>query len=149
MPNALQSIDITADLNVISVKLKDALDALLQFRDLPDNYSVSRFEANYSLVDSVPTLVPCPVSGYDNNDLPEVSMKYPAQLFLGDVKLADIKRALNQEAIHAEFVGGVLVCCEGYVNIRKVTATLISISGSLCEDYFRIRDILYNQYEVL
>ena len=76
-------------------------------------------------------------------------MKYPAQLFLGDVKLADIKRALNQEAIHAEFVGGVLVFFEFYVNISKVNDNLICISGSLFEDYFRIRDILYKQYEVL
>jgi hypothetical protein len=43
-----------------------------------------------------------------------------AKVFLGEVTLPEVKRALNQEAIQAELIDQVLVCSGGQVNIRKV-----------------------------
>lgn len=51
--------------------------------------------------------------------------------------------------VQCEFHNGILVCCNGAVNIRRESATQISIRGALCEEYFRIRSMLYRQYEIV
>ena len=50
----------------------------------------------------------------------------------------------------AEFVGGVLVCDDGtsQVAIRK-TGEAITLEGSVSEQYFRIRELLYQQFAVI
>lgn len=73
---------------------------------------------------------------------------HPA-IFLGGFKPADLQAALMLGGITAEIVGDVVVCAGGLVNLRKVGPTRISIQGALCEEYFRIREILYEQYEIV
>ena len=48
-----------------------------------------------------------------------------------------------------DLVGGVLVCNGGMVNVHKVNDFQISIQGALCEEYFRIRELLYSQYQIV
>ena len=72
-----------------------------------------------------------------------------SSVFLGQLKFSDLRKVLNANGVPAEFYGGILVCCNGAVNIRKVSPTQIQIKGSLCEDYFRIRRVLYGRYEII
>jgi hypothetical protein len=73
-------------------------------------------------------------------------------VFLGDVKLSDVQQKLITEAnIEAEFVSGILVCGEeGTLNIRrKPNENVIQIRGGLSEDYFSVRNSIYNQYHIV
>ena len=69
--------------------------------------------------------------------------------YLGDFKIAKLQKILHQAGIQADFVGGVLVCANGKVNIRKATKDKISIQGALSKVYYQIRNLLYNEFEIV
>ncbi|CAG8500288.1 3142_t:CDS:2 [Acaulospora colombiana] len=70
-------------------------------------------------------------------------------VFVGEVKLTELKRVLQSEGIVAEFKGeGVLVCNEK-VAVRKSSAGQLILEGSLSEDYYKIRSIIYAQHAIL
>lgn len=56
---------------------------------------------------------------------------------------------LSLRCVQCELVGGVVVCMGGMVNVHKVNEVQISIQGALCEEYFRIRELLYQQYQIV
>ena len=63
------------------------------------------------------------------------------------------KQSLVQVVVHsiqAEFVGGVLVCDDGesQVAVRK-TGESISLEGGVSEQYYRVRELLYQQFAVI
>jgi len=66
----------------------------------------------------------------------------------GDVRLSEVRKALAEANITAEWYGGMLVC-SGLVTI-KVGAQdgQVQLEGTFCEDYFKIRDVVYGQYHV-
>lgn len=69
-------------------------------------------------------------------------------VFIGDVKLSQLKRALARINIGSEFHAGGLYC-EGDVLVkRQPEGGGLVIEGSLCDEYFRIRDIVYSQYHI-
>lgn len=71
-----------------------------------------------------------------------------AAVYVNDPKLSDLKMTLVQNGFHAEFAGGVL-----YVNsvlaIRRNEAGRFHIEGCACEDYFRIKELLYKQFAIV
>jgi len=139
VPKNNQLIDISADTNVYSVSLRDSLLQSLEFVKLGD-YEVAYAEGELHI-------------DYKESPLPMLKPSTQAKghpaVFLGDMKFADLKRILNQAGIAADFYGGILVCAGGAVNIRKIPPAQISIQGALCEEYFQIRSLLYDQYHIV
>jgi len=70
-------------------------------------------------------------------------------VFLGEVKLPDVRKTLALEGIDSEFVGGILVCDDGSVNIRKVSDNVLAVRGTLSQNYFYIRNVLYSHYQIV
>lgn len=67
----------------------------------------------------------------------------------GDVRLSDLRLALGQAGIAAEFAAGRLVCGAGRVTVRRADADgELLLEGPLSEDYYRVRDVVYRQYHV-
>jgi cleavage and polyadenylation specificity factor subunit 2 len=77
-----------------------------------------------------------------------VAAAHPA-IFLGNLQPLELQQQLLAGGVQCELVSGVCVCSGGLVNVRKLSPTQIRIEGALSEDYFRIRDILYQQYEIV
>lgn len=69
-------------------------------------------------------------------------------VFINEPRLSDFKQVLLREGIQAEFVGGVLVC-NNLVAVRRTETGRIGLEGCLCEDYYKIRDLLYEQYAIV
>ncbi|XP_062351467.1 cleavage and polyadenylation specificity factor subunit 2 isoform X2 [Cinclus cinclus] len=69
-------------------------------------------------------------------------------VFMNEPRLSDFKQVLLREGIQAEFVGGVLVC-NNLVAVRRTETGRIGLEGCLCQDFFRIRDLLYEQYAIV
>ncbi|KAG5276884.1 hypothetical protein AALO_G00110880 [Alosa alosa] len=69
-------------------------------------------------------------------------------VFINEPRLSDFKQVLLREGIQAEFVGGVLVC-NNLVAVRRTEAGRICLEGLQCEDYYKIRELLYQQYAVV
>jgi len=138
-PKAGQLVDITSETNIYRATLKDNLTQSLRFVKVGDYeiaYVDGEIQVNYSQS-------PLPML----QRLPQAK-GHPA-VFLGEVKFSDLKLLLNQAGIECDFHGGVLVCGNGAVNIIKTSKTQISIQGSLCTDYYKIRSLLYSQYQIL
>ncbi|XP_017267215.1 cleavage and polyadenylation specificity factor subunit 2 [Kryptolebias marmoratus] len=88
--------------------------------------------------DVIPTLEPLPsneISGHQS-------------VFINEPRLSDFKQVLLREGIQAEFVGGVLVC-NNLVAVRRTEPGRIGLEGCLCDDYYKIRELLYQQYAVV
>uniref|UniRef100_A0A4W3HDU5 Cleavage and polyadenylation specificity factor subunit 2 n=1 Tax=Callorhinchus milii TaxID=7868 RepID=A0A4W3HDU5_CALMI len=94
-------------------------------------------EANDDL-DVIPTLEPLPP-----NEVPGHQA-----VFINEPRLSDFKQVLLREGVQAEFVGGVLVC-NNVVAVRRTETGRIGLEGCLCEDYYKIRDLLYEQYAIV
>ena len=69
-------------------------------------------------------------------------------IFVNELKLSDFKQVLIRNGIQAEFHGGVL-----YINnkvcVRRNEAGRINLEGTICEDYFKVRQLLYEQYAII
>jgi cleavage and polyadenylation specificity factor subunit 2 len=206
-----QTLDITADLSVFSIKLKESMEQLLRWQDMPGDYQVAWVDGEIRFEGGLPTLAPpreaqagnaltmsalsaqfaelMPVESseemdidatlptlIDDEEMSDVSQIVDfgdcdmapaglaraahtimssgdhgrgahAQLLLGDIKLANCRTALNQEAISVNNPNaGTLVCAANAVVVRKHMAQL-TVTGALGEDYYRVRDVLYSQFE--
>jgi hypothetical protein len=69
-------------------------------------------------------------------------------IFIGDVKLSEVKQALAAVGVPSEFRGGRLVVGGSLVVRRDGPEGRLLMEGPLCEDYFTVRDVVYSQYNV-
>ena len=68
---------------------------------------------------------------------------------VGDLKLSALAKQLVAADIECSFAdGGVLKCCGGKVMVQKVSKEApIEVHGALCEEYYKVREILYAQFD--
>lgn len=69
-------------------------------------------------------------------------------IFIGDVKLSQLKKALAKSNIAAEFHSGGLYCDGDILVRRQASDGGLILEGSLSDQYFKIRDIVYSQYHI-
>lgn len=75
-------------------------------------------------------------------------------VFIGDVRLSELKQALAAAGIASEFHAGALYCA-GHVVVRRRQpgggdddGGGLLVEGALSEDYYRIREVVYGQYHI-
>ena len=71
-----------------------------------------------------------------------------APVFINDVRLSDFKQVLINEDFRAEFVGGILIV-NGCVGLKRSQQGRVEIEGTLNNDYYKVRDLLYSQYALI
>ena len=69
-------------------------------------------------------------------------------VFVNEVRLNEFKMILTKHGLPAEFIMGVLVV-NNRVAVKRLKSGHISIEGCLCEDYYKVRELLYQQFAVL
>ncbi|KAG9288727.1 hypothetical protein G9A89_004346 [Geosiphon pyriformis] len=139
-PTISEKLNVSAEIKFYSMKLTDALVSSLKFSKLEDYdlaYVTGRIhipvDSDFTLLDVVKT--------------EEAGSHQP--VFVGEVKLTELKRVLQSEGITAEFKGeGVLVCNER-VAVRKTSSGQLVLEGTLSEDYYKIRNLVYGQHAIL
>ncbi|KAK7208303.1 beta-lactamase-like protein [Myxozyma melibiosi] len=62
--------------------------------------------------------------------------------FVGDVRLAELRRKLVSEGLHAEFRGEGVLLCERKIAVRKLANDKVIIEGSVSKEFYRIRRIV-------
>lgn len=70
-------------------------------------------------------------------------------VFINELKLIDFKQILMKANINSEFSGGVLWCSNGTVALRRVDTGKVTVEGCLSEEYYKIRELLYEQYAIV
>ena len=138
-PGLNEAVDASSDIVSYKVNLSDALLSSLSLTTLGE-YEVGWLEA--TIREGNPPLLDM------REGAAEGGAGRPA-LFIGDPKLSDFRQLLQSRGIGADFADGVLVCgARGAVMVRRNGENL-ALEGSMCEEYFAVRELLYSQYHTL
>lgn len=144
-PQIEETIDVTSDLCAYKVQLSEKLMSNVISKKLGE-HEIAWVDAQVGKVDEKLTLLP-----------PSSTPAAHKSVLVGDLKLADFKQFLANKGLQVEFAGGALRCGE-YITVRKIGdsnqkgstgSQQIVIEGPLCEDYYKIRELLYSQFFLL
>lgn len=88
-----------------------------------------------------PTLLPLPA---------DAEPPRRKSVFVNELKLSDFKLVLLKNDIPSEFVGGVLFCgSRSQVALRRHDSGRVTIEGTVCDEYYTVRSLLYEQYAIV
>ncbi|XP_044264414.1 probable cleavage and polyadenylation specificity factor subunit 2 [Tribolium madens] len=151
-------VDATTETHIYQVRLTDALVSQLNFQKAKDaevawvNAQIvvreSQLDAKRMNVDNEPMEVDedeskiLTLEPYGDN-IPHDTV------FINELKLSEFKQILAKSNINSEFSGGVLWCSNGTLAIRRVEAGRVILEGCISEDYYKVKELLYEQYAVL
>lgn len=154
LPKTGEFVDATTESYIYQVRLPDSLMSQLSFQHAKDNAFLAwvdgsvTFEQN-ELMDieessekksnNIPTLQP----------MPEDQVNGHATSFVNELKLSDFKMVLSRHNINSEFQGGVLFCGSGTVALRRHDSGRVTIEGCVSDEYYQVRDLLYQQYAIV
>lgn len=140
VPGIGETVDATSERHIYQVKLKDALVTAAKFSRAND--------AELAWIDAV-------IDVQLNAEKEEVAMLEPltnkpshVPVFINEPRLSNLRQTLIKSGIQAEFNGGVLVC-NNKVAIRRNASGTIQIEGTVCDDYYKIRSLLYSMYAII
>lgn len=51
--------------------------------------------------------------------------------------------------IQSEIFGGILLCCNGTIALKRIDTGEVTIEGCLSEEYFKFKNLLYEQYAIV
>ena len=151
LPQTGELVDATTESFIYQVRLPDSLMSLLNFQHAKDNAFLAWVDGKLSynvnekmdIENEEKSLVPTlhPLTG---TDLPS----HPTS-FVNELKLSDFKMVLARHNIVSEFSGGVLFCCNGKVALRRHDSGRVTIEGCVSEEYYQVRELLYQQYAII
>ena len=157
LPKTGEYVDATTESYIYQVRLPDSLMSQLSFQHAKDNAYLSwvdgvlTYHQNELSMDieeskdikmgvNIPTLHPVTdqnqVSGHNTS-------------FVNELKLSDFKMVLSKHNINSEFQGGVLFCGSGNVALRRHDSGRVTIEGCVSDEYYLVRDLLYQQYAIV
>ncbi|XP_025989927.1 probable cleavage and polyadenylation specificity factor subunit 2 [Solenopsis invicta] len=159
VPGRGETLDATTETHIYQVRLTDALvsglnfskgkgdsevawiDAMITARDQICRDAIADTESENAIdeSDKILTLEPLPI-----NEVPGHQTT-----FINELKLSDFKQVLNKSNIPSEFSGGVLWCCNNTIAVRRHEAGKVILEGCISEDYYKVRELLYEQYAIV
>ncbi|CAL4993750.1 unnamed protein product [Urochloa decumbens] len=145
-PKIEETIDVTSDISFYKVQLSENLTSHIMPRKIGE-LEIAWLDAEVEKEDENLILNP-----------PSSTPPPRRPVLVGDLKLADLKQFLEYNGLQVEFADGALRCGE-YITLRKIIvdssqkgsagSQQIVIEGPLCEDYYKIRKLLYSQFYML
>merc|ERR1712025_912190 len=163
VPKNGEVVDVTTERFIYQVRLRDELFSTLKFSKAKDGHlawvdgiikmtdddkvdivSKGEEENKEDTVEksqpAIPVLVP----------LPEDKAVGHSTNFVNELKLSDFKLVLTKNGIPSEFQQGNLLCGHSYnVQLRRHDSGRVMIEGCLSNEYYTIRDLLYQQYAIV
>jgi len=159
-PNIGDIIDATTERHIYQVRLRDQLVSSLSFSKARD-MELAWVDGQLMIEDKEEEEEEeMPEEGTDKKkpnlsitapsleSLPPSSVPSHLSVFINEPKLSDFKLVLINAGVPCEFVGGVLIC-NNQVAVRRDTAGKMKLEGALCEEFFKIRKLLYSQYAIV
>lgn len=175
-PSVGERVDVTSERNIFQLKLTDSLVSSLKFSEV-HGYSIAWVNGVVAnpdddagadgdgAMDIVPAVLPDDPGPVDmEEDTPDIGIPMltnptkkdlagHSAVFIGDVRLSNLKDVLAQNGIYSYFSGGALIC-EDTVAVRlgapqKGQPVPVSLEGNVCETYYAVRDLLYEQFAIV
>lgn len=160
----LQTIDATTETHIYQVRLTEGLVAQLQFQKGKDA-EVAWIDARIGVrIQAIESTVSTQNSGTDADvtetptneektltleSLETDEIPVHNSVLINELKLSDFKQILMRNNINSEFSGGVLWCCNGSLALRRIDTGKVTMEGCLSEEYYKIRELLYEQYAIV
>jgi len=163
VPKNGEVVDATTERFIYQVRLRDSLFSTLNFNKAKDGHLAwvdgvikmtddervdiiatdaeeDSSEPKAPVQPVIPVLVPLPedqIVGHSTN-------------FVNELKLSDFKLVLTKNGIPSEFNQGNLMCGHNSnVQLRRHDSGRVMIEGCLSNEYYTIRDLLYQQYAIV
>ncbi|XP_069688584.1 probable cleavage and polyadenylation specificity factor subunit 2 isoform X2 [Periplaneta americana] len=124
---------------VVRDMTKDAKPITMMEKDEDKEEEQEEDEKDKMEIDQIYTLEPLPLSRVAGHQT----------AFINELKLSDFKKVLNKHNIPSEFSGGALWCCNGTIAVRRHEAGRVILEGCLSEEYYLVRELLYEQYAIV
>lgn len=150
IPGQGEVIDATTESHIYQVKLTDSLMSSLAWRVAGDTElawlsAVVTPRAHQRENDATTEEAQSEVSMC----LEESTGSSHAASFINSVRLSELRAALARVGLNAEFSGGALECCNGTLAIRRLENGRIALEGVLSEEYYKVRELLYEQFAIV
>ncbi|XP_017486353.1 PREDICTED: probable cleavage and polyadenylation specificity factor subunit 2 isoform X2 [Rhagoletis zephyria] len=158
-PQKGETIDATTESHIYQVRLTEGLVAQLQFqkgKDAEVAWVDARIGVRTQAIDTTSR------NDVDNMDvvvsedktltletLETDEIPVHNAVLINELKLSDFKQVLMRNNISSEFSGGVLWCANGTLALRRMDAGKVTMEGCLSEEYYKIRELLYDQYAIV
>lgn len=165
MPRRGEIVDATTESSIYQVRLTEALVSELEFqkgKDAEIAWINGQITIRTKMIDNASTQPNAmeedddhiEISGDDNRIIaldPLSSEKIPPHdfVFLNELKLAAFKEILMKNSIPSEISGGMLLCFNGTIAVKRIDTGKVTIEGCLSEEYFKVRELLYEQYAIV
>ncbi|KAF2897395.1 hypothetical protein ILUMI_08780 [Ignelater luminosus] len=155
-----ETVDATSETHIYQVRLTDALVSQLNFQKGKDA-EVAWVDAHVTIresqLDARPLNADNEPMEVDEEEAKILTLEplinsTPAPhdtVFINELKLSEFKQVLLKGNINSEFSGGVLWCSNGTIAVRRIENGKIIIEGCISEDYYKVRELLYQQYAIL
>ncbi|XP_063387739.1 probable cleavage and polyadenylation specificity factor subunit 2 [Cydia fagiglandana] len=69
--------------------------------------------------------------------------------YINAIRLSELRAALARRGLAAEFSHGALECCNGTLAIRRLENGRVALEGVLSEEYYKVRELLYEQFAIV
>ncbi|XP_026725742.1 probable cleavage and polyadenylation specificity factor subunit 2 isoform X2 [Trichoplusia ni] len=151
IPSAGEVIDATTESHIYQVKLTDSLMSGLAWRSAGDA------ELAWLSAQLVPRASQRENATAIEEATSDVSMSLEAQAaggahaasFVNALRLSELRAALHRLGLSSEFSGGALECCNGTLAIRRLENGRVALEGVLSEEYYKVRELLYEQFAIV
>lgn len=159
-PGVGQVVDATTERFIYQVRLRDSLFSTLSFSQARSG-QIAWLDGQIKMTEEIPDIQP-------NNEgeepesvdakpgipvlepLPEGEVAGHSTSFVNELKLSDFKLVLTRNGIPSEFQQGNLTCGQhSNVLLRRHESGRVMLEGCLSDDYYVIRNLLYQQYAIV
>lgn len=163
VPRNGEVVDATTERFIYQVRLRDSLFSTLKFSKAKDT-QLAWLDGVVKMVDDERTdLKPSTAEEGEEGEalkakavipmlvpLAEESSKGHRTNFVNELKLSDFKLVLTRNGIPSEFQLGNLMCGNNSnVQLRRHESGRVMIEGCVSDDYYVIRELLYQQYAIV
>jgi cleavage and polyadenylation specificity factor subunit 2 len=161
IPRQNEVIDATTETHIYQVRLTEALVSDLEFqkgKDAEIAWINGKISIRKKIIDNVTAMdedIQLEITNDDSNKIialdPLPADEIPAHnfVFLNELKLADFRQILMKNNIQSEISGGMLLCCNGTIALKRMDTGKVTLEGALSEDYYTVRELLYEQYAIV
>ncbi|XP_053613296.1 probable cleavage and polyadenylation specificity factor subunit 2 [Plodia interpunctella] len=149
-PNKGDIIDATTESHIYQVKLTDSVMSGLSWRSARDaelawlRAAVARPRLSDTTSEELP-----PDQLLSLEPAPAHLVAPHAAAFVNSVRLSELRAAVAKLGLSAEFSGGALECCNGTLAIRRLENGRVALEGVLSEEYYKVRELLYDQFAIV
>lgn len=148
LPSVGETVDATTESHIYQVKLTDGLMRGLVWRQAGDA-ELAWLSAVVAPRTHARESDAAPEEGGGAVSLEAGAGRPRAAAFVNTVRLHELRAALARAGLQPDLGAGTLTCCSGTLAVRRMENGQVSLEGVLSEEYYKVRELLYEQFAIV